>query len=294
MNMTMKVLWYRDKNRPAETRCVTVDDVVTAAVSAPAASLDSARCDKYGWSKDGHGNTTCAPPPPCARFFDRTFTLSAFALLSPEQRAALAGNGRPGALWQDIASVCEIATQTLYHMMFTTTCRDEDGSLVCDWARPSPATLLSASCKGEVVELPLWDDRIELSPDGCVQHNLFQPSSELCRDRTVRLDGCGGCLGWSQWTCVLDEYKESCLEVDTNQAEFTRLSTCEHLDRFVIVPIGCLDDACSESRRIRGEQVIEFEFLHALGLPATECLAKLADPATAGDVPPACGRAQAY
>lgn len=291
---SFQVLWYRDKNRPAETRCITVDDIVSNAIDVPLPSLETVECDKFGWPKtEASHNVTCASPPPCARFDDQTFTLSPFALMPPEKRAALKQRMQHGTPWQEIVSVCDLDAESRYNLLFTTTCRVERSGLVCDWTRPSPATLIRTSCTGKIIELPLRNSRVQLSPVGCVQHNLFQPSSELCRDRTLVPVGCNDCLGWSTWTCVLDEYKENCLEVDTNRAELSKLSTCEHLDRFVIVPVACLDSDCSERLRVRGEQVIEFEFLHDAGLPADECLVKLADSATASSVPPACGRAKA-
>ena len=51
---------------------------------------------------------------------------------------------------------------------------------------------------------------------------------------------------------------------ETPEAEMFGLSSCEHLDRFVIRPVGCMDEDCNDI--MWGESVIEFEFVHESGI----------------------------
>ena len=50
----------------------------------------------------------------------------------------------------------------------------------------------------------------------------------------------------------MDQFDEDCIHVDSPTADSSLLSACEHLDRFIIKPVGCLDEQCNA--RVLSEQ----------------------------------------
>ena len=159
-----QLVWVRNPADPSQTTCLTVlHDARLAPIPQHRPKLNNSECDERGWPFiDSFGNKTCTHPAPCARFSNDTFPVLPFSLSYPDATSGQNwGNEMPSG------------SQDARYLLFSTVCWVVEGSVLCDWAAASAATLIQVSAIGAVSVLPLQEEMVQLSPNGCIHYNRF-------------------------------------------------------------------------------------------------------------------------
>ena len=158
-----QLVWVRNPVDPSQTTCLNVlHDAGLTVIPRNRPKPNNTECDERGWPlEDSIGNKTCMHPVPCARFDNgTTFPVSPLLLSDPD-----ATSGR------DWANEVPSGSQDEHYLLFSTLCWETEGVVQCDWAAASAATLIQVSAVGEVSVLPLQEEMVQLSPNGCIHYN---------------------------------------------------------------------------------------------------------------------------